>query len=92
MKPFLQQVASVFYHTYKEDLTDFCFVFPNRRSGLFFEKYLMETAQHTFFSPTITSISDFCTSHSMLQLEDKMGLLFRLYGIYQSIANKPCRR
>ena len=88
MKPFLQQVASVFYHTYKEDLTDFCFVFPNRRSGLFFEKYLMETAQHTFFSPTITSISDFCASHSMLQLEDKMGLLFRLYGIYQSIANK----
>jgi hypothetical protein len=86
MTPFLQQIANLFYRTYEQNLSDFCFVFPNRRSGIFFERYLMETAEKTFFSPTITTISAFFSSHSTFQLEDKMGLLFRLYKVYQHIS------
>lgn len=88
MTPFLQQLARIFYQTYKEEVSNFCFVFPNRRSGLFFEKYLIEEAKMTFFSPQITTTTDFFSQLSQSQIEDKMGLLFRLYTIYTTISKQ----
>ena len=40
-EPFLRFLARTFVN--KTDLADYCFVFPNRRSGKFFEKELAET-------------------------------------------------
>ena len=38
MSDFLQQVAD--YYQHMSDLEDYCFIFPNRRSGQFFEQKL----------------------------------------------------
>ena len=40
MNPFLQQVARHYLDV--QGLEDYCFVFPNRRSGQFFTHYLQQ--------------------------------------------------
>ena len=47
MEPFLRQVAAAFYAD-GTDLQNCCFVFPNRRSGSFFKKYMLETKSPKF--------------------------------------------
>ena len=42
MKPFLGQVAEAFYREYNRDIQNMAFVFPNRRAGIFFKKYLSD--------------------------------------------------
>lgn len=88
MTPFLKQVALAFYENHSDNIADFCFVFPNHRSGLFFEKYLSEIANSTFLSPEITTISSFFSRYSEYQIEDKLGLLFRLHHIFNQVSTK----
>lgn len=80
---FLQQIASLFYNQEGAKIRELCFVFPNRRSGLFFRKYLGEIAREPVFSPGIFTIKDFIISLSDLRESDKFDLLFRLYRIYK---------
>ncbi len=82
MTPFLYQVASLFYKQYGNELSHLAFVFPNRRAGLFFQKYLSEMADTPLFSPTILTISDLFVQLSGLKPADKIGMLFTLYNIY----------
>ena len=82
MKPFLYQVASLFYERYGVEVSHLAFVFPNRRAGLFFKKYLSEVVGKPLFSPTILTIHDLFVRLSDKQPADRIGMLFRLYGIY----------
>lgn len=82
MTPFLQQVASVFYNEYKEKISEIAFVFPNRRAGIFFQKYLAIEAGKPLFSPSIMTISSLFEKLSDLKLIDRTSLLFRLYEIF----------
>ena len=54
---FLQEIAKTFIDKVGDELSDYCFVFPNRRSGLFFRKYLIEAANKARILPGITTIS-----------------------------------
>ena len=40
MTPFLYRLAQRFYNRYKNTLHEHTFVFPGRRAGIFFQKYL----------------------------------------------------
>lgn len=82
MKPFLYQVASLFYQQYGAEVSKLAFVFPNRRTGLFFQKYLSEVADKPLFSPTILTINDLFVHLSGKQAADKINMLFMLYDIY----------
>ena len=82
MKPFLYQVASLFYKLQGSEINRFAFVFPNRRAGLFFQKYLSEIAGKPLFSPTILTINDLFMRLSGKQPADRISLLFTLYEIY----------
>lgn len=82
MKPFLQQVAEAFFTHYGRDISQLAFVFPNRRAGLFFQKYLSEEAVQPLFSPKILTINDLFVQLSGKTLADKMSMLFKLYEIY----------
>ena len=42
MTPFLYRIGQAFYERYGHDISQLAFVFPNRRSGIFFQKYLVE--------------------------------------------------
>jgi len=48
MKPFLYQVASLFYSEYGAEVSRLAFVFPNRRTGLFFQKYCRKYLRSLF--------------------------------------------
>lgn len=58
MKPFLGQVAEAFYREYNRDIQNMVFVFPNRRAGIFFKKYLSDIIDGPIFSPTVTTVSE----------------------------------
>ena len=82
MKPFLYQIADLFHKQYGADINQLAFVFPNRRAGLFFQKYLSEIARHPMFSPKILTINDLFSFLGKRQPADRIRTLFKLYGIY----------
>lgn len=86
MTPFLYRIASTFYQQYGDDLYRLTFVFPNRRAGVFFQKYLAEVAEKPLFSPTIITISELFESLSNYRLADRIEMLVMLYGHYQRIS------
>lgn len=87
MIPFLYNVANVYYKTYGASVSRYTFVFPNRRAGLFFQKYLSEIAGKPIFSPEILTIADLFEKLSKKQKADRIEMLFLLYDIYKEISN-----
>ena len=86
MKPFLFQIAELFYHEYEAEISRLAFVFPNRRAGLFFQKYLSEVSEKPLFSPTVLTINDLFVQLSGKQTADHISMLFILYEKYISIS------
>lgn len=82
MNSFLHQVTQELYQKYTNRLSNCILVFPNRRAGLFFTKYLNEMIDQPMWAPQIKTISELFHSYSGYQIEDNLGLLFRLYKIY----------
>lgn len=83
MKPFLYQVATLFYQQYGAEIHRLAFVFPNRRAGLFFQKYLSEISERPLFSPSILTINDLFMQLLGKHPADKIQMLFRLYEFYK---------
>lgn len=83
MIPFLKSVARAYASRYS-DLSDFCFLFPNKRSGTFFMKYLKEErGGRAFLSPRVLSVSDFVSEVSGKVAASRLDLLFLLYHTYR---------
>lgn len=81
--PFLESVANAYYHNFA-DMSEFCFVFPNKRAGRFFLKHLQGAAKgRTIVAPEVTSITDFVSFVSGHDVASRLDLLFRLYNIYR---------
>ncbi|MDE7413215.1 MAG: PD-(D/E)XK nuclease family protein [Muribaculaceae bacterium] len=80
--PFLEMVARAYQANFS-DLSEFCFVFPNKRAGTFFLKYLHEASDHTILAPEVTSITDFVAFLADHDVASRIDLLFRLYNIYR---------
>ncbi|MCH5327737.1 MAG: PD-(D/E)XK nuclease family protein [Coprobacter sp.] len=87
MKPFLYRIAETFYRKHADDFPDMAFVFPNRRAGLFFQKYLAEVAGKPIFSPPILTISDLFCELADYQPADKTGMLFILYRKFLELSH-----
>lgn len=86
MIPFLYNVAEAFFKQYGNKVSGFTFVFPNRRAGLFFQKYLSQIAKRPVFSPEILTISDLFTRLSGLETADRIEQLFILYDSYKNLS------
>ena len=78
-KEYLRSVAEVFISEHKDELKDFCFVFPNKHSSLFFKKYLSELTDVPLFLPSFTTINEFFGRLSNLVTLDKITLLYKLH-------------
>ena len=87
MIPFLYNVAQQYYKHFGASISQFTFVFPNRRAGLFFQKYLSEIARQPIFSPEILTVTDLFGRLSGLNTADRIEQLFVLYDIYQKISH-----
>ena len=86
MTPFLYRIAETYYKENSGNLSDIAFVFPNRRAGVFFQKYIAQVAQKPIFSPPILTISDlFCQFSPYLQA-DRTSMLFILYQKFQALS------
>ena len=60
MTPFLKQVAD--HYMAQGDISSRCLIFPNRRSQVFFKKYLGEAVAATgtpIIAPELLTINDF---------------------------------
>lgn len=88
MTKFLKSVADAFCSEY-EDLSEFCFVFPNKRAGTFFKKYMIEVTANVvdrcIVIPDITTISDFVVNLSGREINNRIDLLFTLYEEYNKL-------
>ncbi len=82
MNPFLYSVAKTYYQHWGDNIHQCAFVFPNRRSGIFFQQYLAQVAGKPLFSPPVYTINDFMVSLSQLRPVDKLELLFTIYEEY----------
>ncbi|MDR3251832.1 MAG: PD-(D/E)XK nuclease family protein [Tannerella sp.] len=78
----MKQIASLFYDRHGADINRLAFVFPNRRSGIFFRKYLSEIAAVPIFSPAVMTINDLFNKLCPKQQADRIKLLFMLYDVY----------
>ncbi len=81
-KPFLYSVAETYVNQLKSDLHKVHFVFPNRRAGVFFKKYIGQITRTPLILPKISTISDFVHGLSELEKGDNLDLLFRLFHVY----------
>ena len=84
--PFLWQVAR--HYRDVEGLEDYCFVFPNRRSGQFFAHYLQqllvstEGAPRPHLLPRVTSINDLVSELTGSVAATDIEMMFALYDAY----------
>lgn len=83
MEKFLEQTAKYLLDKSNGDFSQTVVVFPNRRSGLFFQKYLSRLTDKPLFSPEITTISELVANISNLNKEDDFSLIIELWKIYR---------
>lgn len=97
MIPFLQQVAAHWYAAGQIDGT--CFVFPNRRSLVFFRKYLCGCVaqdnasrppqeRRPLLLPEMLTINDFFYRIADADVSDRVTLLLELYDSYKTLNPK----
>ena len=92
MTEFLHTVASHYFGQLLQagqgakgylQLTDWLFVFPNRRAGLFFDKYLCELNDgKPLLAPRNLTVGDLFDLFTEYRVANQTELLFRLYKIY----------
>ena len=90
MIPFLKQVADHFYS--RGDIGKMCFVFPNRRSMVFFRKYLADAVKNAGGMPLVVpdmfTINDLFFKVSGCHAADRVRLLLKLYECYRQLNEK----
>lgn len=94
MEKFLKQVADYYIKKWRAglELADCVFVFPNRRSALFFSKYLKQGFDGVGVMPRLTTITSFTQQFCPLALASQAEQLFMLYNAYLSVLTKHGRR
>lgn len=81
---FLDSIAKAYVENF-DDISEFCFVFPNKRSGTFFRRALTrQLGSRVRLAPEIMSISDLVEKLSGLETATRIELLFRLFNIYRN--------
>lgn len=84
--PFLYDVAHDCHRRLGDQVSRCTFVFPNRRAGRFFSRYLSQIAGKPIFSPTITTIADLFAELSIWQPADSIYLQFAIYNCYREVS------
>ncbi len=90
MIPFLKQVADHYHNI--GNLRSRCFVFPNRRSMVFFRKYLCDRiaqeASTSVIAPLMLTINDLFSKVNGVNAADRVRLLVDLYACYKDLNPK----
>lgn len=87
MQPFLKSVAEAYSSRYS-DLSELCFIFPNKRSEKFFMNYLSDSLGKISLAPMATTITDFVTLLSGREVDSRLDLIFRLHRCYSRLCGE----
>ncbi|MBQ5887799.1 MAG: exodeoxyribonuclease V subunit gamma, partial [Bacteroidaceae bacterium] len=83
MTPFLKLVADDVYKRFNGHLEDVAIVFPNKRAGLFFDRYLLECSNNApLWSPRYMGVGELFQENSDLAVGDPILLVSKLYKVY----------
>ncbi len=82
---FLYQIAKAYMAQKDADLRRCLFVFPSRRSALFFQKYLGQCSSVPVLSPDIITIGDLFARLSPYGRGDKIELIYILWQMYARV-------
>jgi len=85
MTYFLQHIAKHLYAEFGNTLNRHCLVFPNRRAGLFFLKYLASEIKQPVWTPATITINELFRSMSVLKPAENEILLIELYKVYREV-------
>lgn len=83
MTPFLYHTAQHLWETHGEQLSEMRIVFPNKRSALYFMRYLKEIVEVPFRVPECITINELFLLHSDKAIADKLTLCSKLYKSYK---------
>lgn len=87
MIPFLKQVAGHYYSS--GDIEESCFIFPNRRSMVFFKKHLSNAVASSggraVLMPRLMTVNEFFSGVSDVKVADRVTLLVILYDCYRKL-------
>lgn len=92
-KPFLYSIAEAYIDAQSESLVDYCFVFPNKRSGVFFHHAVAKVCEAKKLKlphPASTTISDFIEGMVPGQKAERLELIFLLYQSYREVIYRHC--
>lgn len=89
MEFFLEKIAGTLHKEFGNTLNRHCLVFPSRRAGLYFIKYLAALIDKPVWSPSVLTINELFTANSDLQLAGNEILLFELYKEYRKLKVLP---
>ena len=84
MQPFLKTVATEYYNRY-DNLSVFTFIFPNKRSGAFFLKYLRDCSLQPSLAPKVKTISEFVEDVVETPVDNNIDLIFKLFMAYRKL-------
>ncbi|MCI9607534.1 MAG: hypothetical protein HFJ94_05105 [Muribaculaceae bacterium] len=87
MEPFLKQVAKVYVDNEAENLSQYCFVFPNKRSANFFKHYL-EGFGKEYAGTSVKTITSFVSGLSHTNVASRLEQLFILYNEYRKLTGE----
>jgi len=85
MATFLEHIAKNLLDRHGERLGKQCMVFPNRRAGLYFMKYLSDLTSRPIWSPGILTITELFELLTPLQIAEPETLIFELYKSYRKL-------
>lgn len=85
MKTFLQETIEDIIQKFGDDLENIQIIFPNKRTGYFFQSVFAKTINKTVWSPKTFTIQSYIAKLSRIQKVDKIGLIFILYDSFKAI-------
>jgi len=71
----------------KYPISDYIFILPNKRSGLFLKREISKASNKTIFSPLIYDIDEFMSLISGIEKVSDTELLFDFYKVYDETTN-----
>ncbi len=89
MRPILESLAIQIAESHPAHMEEVRVILPNRRSGVFLQKYLAKHRKKAGWAPQISSIEDFINEISLLDQADPVELLFISYDRYRGMVPSP---
>lgn len=83
MERFLSQCAGYIYKKHQGELQNVCVVFPNRRSGVFFNSYLQGEISGAVIAPETTTIGELISGFSEYYQAEKLQLISILFDVFK---------